>query len=177
MSGPADKWLRRRSTAKQTAARGLLYPSPTTTATTTSPLCFSVLLHNHMHRSISSRGKKKRRDESGRDEKGTPGETAVIRWWWDGVSNLASVYSVNILSAACFFDNFLFLFFFKNAQTISNGADCFERRAGVEGWSRGRGEGRGGGHSSANGSSLTLRSRSTLLNYDTYRGTTSQRDH
>lgn len=126
--------------------------------------CATAQSHASLH---IQPGEKKRRDESGRDEKGTPGETAVIRWWWDGVSNLASVYSVNILSAACFFDNFLFLFFFKNAQTISNGADCFERRAGVEGWSRGRGEGRGGGHSSANGSSLTLRSRSTLLNYDT----------
>lgn len=72
--------------------------------------CATAQSHASLH---IQPGKKKRRDESGRDEKGTPGETAVIRWWWDGVSNLASVYSVNILSAACFFDNFLFLFFLR----------------------------------------------------------------
>lgn len=53
-----------------------------------------------LHTSPYLAGKKE--DESGRDGKGSPGETAVIRWWWDRISNLASVYSVNILIAACF---------------------------------------------------------------------------
>lgn len=51
-------------------------------------------------------------DESREDEKGSPGETAVIWGCGGGGVQLPSVFSVNILSAACFFIVFLFLSFF-----------------------------------------------------------------
>lgn len=78
--------------------------------------------------------------ESGREEKGSPGENAVVHRWWDGVSNLASVYCKHP-KCCLFFDNFLFILRMRKQSAT----ELIAARGGqgVRGWSGGRAEGRG----------------------------------